>query len=197
MVSELLGSSPQVKVIDYLLAHPFGPYTKQQIAVGAGISRATLDKFIQNLINLEFLKVNQKNKYELNTKSKLVKLLDKVQHELAMKEMIKQAEIFDEEIISYSDEEIDSMFEIDVPDIDLNKEEEKIIETEEILVNKKEYDFLLDFYQDNTSIDYLKISKDMEKLIGETTTELFEKMSNIVFDKKYESSEKIDLIQNR
>jgi len=59
MVREIFGDCPQVKVVDYLLAHPFGPYTKQQIAVGARISRATLDKFIKSLVDLEFLKINK------------------------------------------------------------------------------------------------------------------------------------------
>ena len=184
MVNKLLGNSPQVKVIDYLLAHPFGPYTKQQIAVGAGISRATLDKFIHNLIDLKFLKINQKNKYELNTKSNVVKLLDKVQHELAIREIVKQAETFDEKIISYCDEEIDNMFEINVSNIDLDEEEQEIIANEEIYVNKKEYDFLLNFYQANNKINYQKMSKNMEKVINETTMEFLEKLSNIVFDQE-------------
>jgi len=192
MVKEIFGNCPQVKVIDYLLAHPFGQYTKQQIAVGAGISRATLDKFIKNLIDLEFLKINQNNRYELNNNSKMVRLLDKVQHDLAMKEMIKQNETFDEEIVDYSYEEIDNMFEIDVPDVDLDKTENEIIAKEEILVNKKEYDFLLGFYNTNKiTIDYEKISKNMTKIISETTIDVFEKMSMAVFDKEGKTPEKI------
>jgi len=192
MVKEIFGTCPQVKVVDYLLAHPFGQYTKQQIAVGAEISRATLDKFIKNLIDLEFLKINQNNKYELNNKSKIVRLLDKVQHDLAMKEMIKQTKTFDEEIINYSNEEIDNMFEIDVPDIDLDKEEDKIIAKEKKLVNKKEYDFLLYFYNNNkNTIDYEKISKNMERIISEATIGVFEKMSMAMFDKEGKTPERI------
>ena len=190
MVNELFGSSPQVKVVDFLLAHPFGPYTKQQIAVGAGISRATLDKFIHNLIDLKFLNITKNNKYELNTKSYMVNLLDKVQHELATKEMIKQAEIFDEKIIHYSDEEIENMFEIDVPEIDLDEAEQEIIDNEEILVNKKEFDFLLNFYNKNIALDSFQTSKNMEKIISETTAELFEKISNLVFEGEEEISKK-------
>ena len=101
--------------------------------------------------------------------------------------MVKQAETFDEKIISYCDEEIDNMFEINVSNIDLDEEEKEIIANEEIYVNKKEYDFLLNFYQENNKINYQKMSKNMEKVINETTMEFLEKMSNILFDKEQKS----------
>jgi len=147
MLNELFGNCPQVKVIDYLLAHPFDDYTKQQIAVGSGISRSTLDKFIKDLIDLGFLRVNQNVRYEINKKLNLVKLLDRVQNELAVIEMNKQAETFDEDVIEYSDEEIDNMFETDVPDIDLDEAEREI--EEEVLINKNEYDLLKRFKTSN------------------------------------------------
>jgi hypothetical protein len=184
MVKEIFGTCPQVKVVDYLLAQPSGPYTKQEIAIGAEISRATLDKFIKSLIDLEFLKINQNNKYELNNKSKIVRLLDKVQHELAIKEIMKQSETFDEEIINYSDDEINNMFETNVPEIDLDKVENEIISKEEVLVNKKEYEFLLEFYNTNNIINHEKISKNMEKIIGEATMKAFEKMPIMNLTKK-------------
>jgi len=107
-----------------------------------------------------------------------------------MKEMIKQGETFDEKIINYSDEEINNMFEADAPEIDLDEVENEIIATEEILVNKKEYDFLLDFYRGNSVVDYGKISKNMEKIVNEATIEVFEKCL-AVLDTEEKTPEKI------
>ena len=56
MYEKIFGNYPQVKVINYLLINPKRDYTKKQIAVGAKISRVTLDSFINNLISLNILK---------------------------------------------------------------------------------------------------------------------------------------------
>ncbi|MBZ9570397.1 hypothetical protein KQY27_02415 [Methanobrevibacter sp. TMH8] len=151
MLSEIMGNCPQVKVVDYLLAHPFNSYTKQQIAVGSNISRSTLDKFINNLIDSEFIIKDNSNKYSLNAKSNIVKMLDNVQNELSIREMEKQAETFDEDIIEYTDEEIDKMFQTDVPDIDLDEVEKEIEENEKISINKKEYEHLKKIKTNNIS----------------------------------------------
>ena len=139
MLKYIFGSCPQVKVIDYLLAHPFDDYTKQQIAVGSEISRSTLDNFINDLLKNELIILNNDHKYELNRKSSIVKMIDNVQNEMANDEMDKQVETFDEDIINYSDEEIDNMFETDVPDIDLDEAEREI--EEKILITEKGHDF--------------------------------------------------------
>lgn len=182
MFNEIFGSSPQVKVIDYLLAHPFDTYTKQQISIGAGISRSTLNNFIGNLLESGFLIKNESKKYSINTKSNIVKMLDKLQYELAMKEFEKQADKFDENIKKYTDAEIENMFETNIPNIDLNEAENAIEENEKILVNKKEYEYLLDYYNNGYCPDFNKISKTMESIINNATSEIFEKMSDIVFD---------------
>ena len=49
MLDEILGDYPQIKVIDYLLMNPFAELSKLQIAVGAEVSRITLNKFIDDL----------------------------------------------------------------------------------------------------------------------------------------------------
>ncbi|MGL6297761.1 MAG: hypothetical protein ACRC1M_01200 [Methanobacteriaceae archaeon] len=128
MLNEIFGKYPQVKVIDYLLAHPFNSYTKQQIAVGSEISRITLNKFIDDLITLNILTKEEGNKYSLNSKSDIVKMLDDIQHKLAIDELKKQSQTFNEEAIQYTDEEIENMFPTDVPNIDLNLAEKEIIE---------------------------------------------------------------------
>lgn len=153
MLYEIFGSSPQVKVIDYLLSHPFHSYTKQQIAVGSDISRSTLNKFINNLLELKIIIRTQEGKYALNHKKEIVKMLDGIQHRLAMDEMEKQAKLDNEPVVKYTDEEIDNMFETDVPDISLDEveleielkemEEAKNNSPDMITINKKEYEELL------------------------------------------------------
>ena len=154
MLYEIFGSNPQVKVVDYLLSHPFHSYTKQQIAVGSEISRSTLNKFINNLLELKILIRTQDGKYALNHKSEIVKMLDGIQHKLSMEEMEKRAKLDNEPVVSYTDEEIDKMFETDVPDISLDEVEKEIelkenmekrrnIENDMITINKKEYEDLL------------------------------------------------------
>jgi len=65
-------------------------------------------------------------KYALNYKSEIVKMLYGVQHKLSMEEFEKQAKIDNETIGKYTDEEIDKMFETDVPDISLDELERKL-----------------------------------------------------------------------
>ena len=55
MFKEIFGNCPQVKVIDYMISTPFSQHTKQQIAVGAEISRSTLNNFIDELVDIEIL----------------------------------------------------------------------------------------------------------------------------------------------
>ena len=104
MLIEILGKCPQIKVLDYLLANPFESYTKQQIAIGAEISRSTLDKFIDKLLENKIL-ILKNSKYELNFNSEIVKKLDALQEYLAKKELEKQSSYETEEFIKYSDED--------------------------------------------------------------------------------------------
>ena len=108
MLIEILGKCPQIKVLDYLLANPFESYTKQQIAIGAEISRSTLDKFIDKLLENKIL-ILKNSKYELNFNSEIVKKLDALQEYLAKKELEKQSSYETEEFIKYSDEELDKL----------------------------------------------------------------------------------------
>lgn len=157
MLYEIFGLTPQVKVIDYLLSHPFHSYTKQQIAIGSEISRSTLNKFINNLLELKIIIRTQEGKYAVNHKAEIVKMLDGIQHRLSVEEFEKQTQIDNEAIVKYTDEEIDKMFETDMPDISLDEVEreielKEIIEEENknknakndiITIDKREYEDLL------------------------------------------------------
>ena len=75
MFQEIFGNCPQAKVLQFLFSAPVDEYTKQQIAVGSGISRVTLDKFINTFIENEVI-IYQNSKYILNMKSEFIRKLD-------------------------------------------------------------------------------------------------------------------------
>ena len=145
MFEELLGNCPQAKVLQFLFTSPVDEFTKQQIAVGSGISRVTLDKFINNFIENEIL-VYQNSRYILNTKSGFVQKLFIVQEEFIRFHFNKQLELGEEEFVEYSDEELDEILGSMPDEIDLDELEREIEYSEKVLVNKKEYETLKDYF---------------------------------------------------
>jgi len=90
MLTEIFGKCPQVKTINFLLAHPFHKYTKKEMAQGSEISRMTLDKFIEDFVELRIL-IKDGGLYFLNSKSNLVNLMDKLQ--LSLADMVERKEL--------------------------------------------------------------------------------------------------------
>ena len=82
MLDEIFGDCPQIKVVDYLLMNPFAELSKLQIAVGAGISRITLNKFIDDLTDKQLVIKNSNSKYHLNLQSPIVVKLNRLSDEL-------------------------------------------------------------------------------------------------------------------
>ncbi len=132
MLIELFGKCPQVKVINYLLAHPFHKYTKKEIAEGSEISRMTLDKFIQQFVELQLL-IKEQGAYRLNRDSLLVNLMDKLQEVLSDMESEKQLEKFQESSSKLSDAQLDGLLSIDEKDTIFDENEELVfIERKEL-----------------------------------------------------------------
>lgn len=127
MLDEILGDYPQIKVIDYLLMNPFAELSKLQIAVGAEISRITLNKFIDDLTDKQVVIKNNNSKYHLNLQSPIVvnlnMLLDEL-NKLAIGEAMNHA---DESYDMISDEEFDEIFDENSPDVDLIQLENEIL----------------------------------------------------------------------
>lgn len=127
MLDEIFGDYPQIKVIDYLLMNPFTELSKLQIAVGAEISRITLNKFIDDLTDKELVIKNTNSKYHLNLQSpivvKLNRLLDEL-NKLAIEEAMKHA---DESYDVVNDDEFDEIFDENSPDVDLIQLENEIL----------------------------------------------------------------------
>ena len=127
MLDEILGNYPQIKVIDYLLMNPFAELSKLQIAVGAEISRITLNKFIDDLTDKRVVIKNNNSKYHLNLQSPIVvnlnMLLDEL-NKLAIEEAMNHA---DESYDIISNEEFDEIFDENSPDVDLIQLENEIL----------------------------------------------------------------------
>ena len=127
MLDEILGDYPQIKVIDYLLMNPFAELSKLQIAVGAEISRITLNKFIDDLTVKQIVIRNSNSKYHLNLQSPTVICLNRFLDELnkiAIEEAMNYA---DEPYDEVSDEELDEIFDENSPDVDLMQIENEIL----------------------------------------------------------------------
>lgn len=127
MLDEILGDYPQIKVIDYLLMNPFAELSKLQIAVGAEISRITLNKFIDDLTDKQVVIKNNNSKYHLNLQSPIVvnlnMLLDEL-NKLAIEEAMNHA---DESYDIISEGEFDEIFDENSPDVDLIQLENEIL----------------------------------------------------------------------
>ncbi len=81
-----LGGAPLIKVLDFLIENRIFDYSKTDIARETGISRATLDSFWDNLIELDLVKrtrvIGRATLYKLNIDSDSVKKM--VEFDLAL-----------------------------------------------------------------------------------------------------------------
>lgn len=135
MYERIFGKYPQVKVLNYVLINPERSYSKKEIAVGANISRVTLDSFISDLEDLDIL-LKDGLTYYVNINSKVVKALIKTQITLA--ELVMDDEINNsEEIIgeALTDEELDKFLDSFDIEIDIDNELEKIEKGELSITN--------------------------------------------------------------
>lgn len=127
MLDEILGDYPQIKVIDYLLMNPFAELSKLEIAVGAEISRITLNKFINDLIDKELIIKTSNSKYHLNLKSPIIIKLNMLLDELNKMAIAEAMNHVDESYDELSDEELDKIFDENSPNVDLIQLENEIL----------------------------------------------------------------------
>jgi len=173
IVFDIFGKCPQVKVISFFISSPFEEYTKTQIAIGADISRTTLNIFIETFLDLKILLKKNNGKYELNKESELVKLIAKLQFKLSYIESKKQLKILEEENLkedNFTDKEIDEILD-KIPDyIGLNDEDTKDLILEERKELKrlrnieKEFKLMIDNLKENNRDSESKLLA-FEKLI--------------------------------
>ena len=66
MFEDILGNTPQLKVLDFFFSSPFGYYTKSQIASASGVSQDEMDTFLDTFVDNEIL-IAQNSMFSLNT----------------------------------------------------------------------------------------------------------------------------------
>lgn len=126
MYERIFGKYPQVKVLNYVLVNPERSYSKKEIAVGANISRVTLDSFITDLEDMGIL-LKDGLSYYVNIDSKVVKALIKTQvalAEIVMEDEINNSENFLGEALT--DEELENFLDSFSYEMDMDAELEKI-----------------------------------------------------------------------
>lgn len=126
MYERIFGKYPQVKVLNYVLVNPERSYSKKEIAVGANISRVTLDSFITDLEDMGIL-LKDGLSYYVNIDSKVVKALIKTQvtlAEIVMEDEINNSENFLGEALT--DGELEKFLDSFSYEMDMDAELEKI-----------------------------------------------------------------------
>jgi|RifCSP16_1_1023843.scaffolds.fasta_scaffold98288_1 predicted transcriptional regulator len=75
------GSSPQMKILDYLMDFPKNDFTQKEIIGALGMSKTTFYKYFDNLVEFGMIRVNRKianaKLYSINLKNPLVQSLKK------------------------------------------------------------------------------------------------------------------------
>lgn len=75
------GSSPQMKIIDYLMDFPTNDFTQKEIIEALGMSKTTFYKYFDNLVEFGMIRVNRKiansKLYAINMESPLIQSIKK------------------------------------------------------------------------------------------------------------------------
>ena len=95
------GSSPRMKILDYLMDFPKNDFTQKEIIEALGMSKTTFYKYFDNLVEFGMVKVNRKianaKLYSINVTSPLVssmkKNVDYISETIADKELKRKKEI--------------------------------------------------------------------------------------------------------
>lgn len=129
MLKDILGNSPQIKVIDYMLSCPFHEFTEQQLAVGSEISGSALDRFIGDFVEYGLL-CKSSSGYAVNLKSPYIRQFNLILDEIVRREIELQENLPEETGDEFSDGELDKIIS-ELPDeVDLDRLEFEI-ESEE------------------------------------------------------------------
>lgn len=75
------GSSPQMRIIDYLMGFPTNDFTQKEMIEALGMSKTTFYKYFDNLVEFGMIRVNRRiansRLYSINLKNPLVQSLKK------------------------------------------------------------------------------------------------------------------------
>lgn len=75
------GSSPQMRILDYLMDFPKNDFTQKEIIEALGMSKTTFYKYFDNLVDFGMIRVNRKianaKLYSINVESPVVQSMRK------------------------------------------------------------------------------------------------------------------------
>jgi DNA-binding MarR family transcriptional regulator len=81
LILRVYGSSPQMKIIDYLMNFPKNDFTQKEIIEALGMSKTTFYKYFDSIVGFGMIRVNRKiantRLYSINMQSPLVKNIKK------------------------------------------------------------------------------------------------------------------------
>jgi DNA-binding transcriptional ArsR family regulator len=102
LLSDTLGKSPEIKILDHFLLHEDFAYTKSEIAEYAVVSRATVYEKLPSLLEKEILietkKIGKITLYKLNLENPTVKKLRSLNFQIA-KAMAERAKMRKEKAV--------------------------------------------------------------------------------------------------
>ncbi|MFA0832618.1 MAG: hypothetical protein ACC609_01255 [Methanobacterium formicicum] len=117
MLTKIFGECSQVKLIDFLVAHPWSEFSKTELAEGAQIARPTvyklLDKLLGENIIIRTKKVGNIQLYQTNRNFPVIKHISSLQELLANMEIENQKKSFKEEPVELSKGKLDEMLGLD------------------------------------------------------------------------------------
>lgn len=81
LLLRIYGSSPQMKILDYLMDFPKNDFTQKEIIEALGMSKTTFYKYFDNLVDFSMIRVNRKianaKLYSINVESPVVQSMRK------------------------------------------------------------------------------------------------------------------------
>jgi len=83
-----LGSSPKLRILDYLLDYKLNDFTKKEIVEALGMSKLTFYKYFEDLLDLGLVvpsrKIGRATLYKINLNNPIVKMLVEYETKLSL-----------------------------------------------------------------------------------------------------------------
>jgi len=100
VITEVLGKSPRIRILDYLLDFPTNDFTKKEIIEALGMSKQTFYKYFESLEKYGMVEVSRtigKAKlYKISSGNELVKSIQDLERKISLK--IAEQELEEEPI---------------------------------------------------------------------------------------------------
>lgn len=91
-----LGSSPKLRILDYLLDYKLNDFTKKEIIEALGMSKLTFYKYFKDLEELGLVsatrKIGRATLYKINLENPMVKMMIEYETRLSLQIAKKEAE---------------------------------------------------------------------------------------------------------